>query len=154
MTIINTLAFFAFAFLFIRIILLIRIDSYQSKNTFLKFLFGGYAFQAMIPTQRKPNSVKEASLIKASNICLVFFYVLFITILLIVVFWYDDLTKPVPKDNNTHLAMLNIKTKKFAFAIGNVFPSLFSTRVSLLKPCADADSGCVRSISYISNLCR
>ena len=109
MTLINILVFLAFSLLFIRVIILIKIDSHRGKNTFIKFLFGSYAFQAMVPTLRKASSVKEASLIKASNVCLVFIYVLFITVLLIVVFQYDDLTKPATNETEIYLGLMNKK---------------------------------------------
>ncbi len=84
MNLINTLGFIAISFLVVRVIILIKIDSHRKKKTFLKFLFGAYAFEAMIPIMRNPDSEEEATLVKAANICLVVFYALFVTVLLIV----------------------------------------------------------------------
>ena len=112
MNLINTFGFIAISFLVVRVIILIKIDSHRKKKTFLKFLFGAYVFEAMIPIMRKPDSEEEATLVKAANICLVVFYALFVTVLLIVWFRYHNPTKPVPNDNETNQATLGINNKK------------------------------------------
>jgi hypothetical protein len=88
MTIINITGFVAISFLLIRIIILIRIDGKNKKNVFLKSLFGLYVIEAMIPTVRKANSTQEKKLIKLANICLVSFYILSITLLLMILIRY------------------------------------------------------------------
>jgi hypothetical protein len=109
MNFINTLGFLAICFLLVRVIILIKIDSHRKKNTFFKFLFGAYAFEAMIPIIRKPDSKEEATLVKAANICLAVFYMLFVTVLLTVWFRYRNPTyKPDPNNNRTEQAMLGI----------------------------------------------
>lgn len=112
MNLINTIGFVAISFLLIRIIILIKIDSHRKKNSFFKFLFGAYAFEAMVPIIRRPDSEEEAKLVKAANICLVIFYALFVTVLLLVWFTYRNPTyKPVPNDNKTEQAILDINNK-------------------------------------------
>lgn len=113
MTFINTIAFLAVSFLLIKVIILIKIDSHRKKNTFFKFLFGAYAFEAMVPIMRKPDSDKEATLVKAANICLAVFYTLFTILLLVIWFKYRNPTyKPVHNSNKTEEAIL-IKKEPF-----------------------------------------
>lgn len=113
MSLVNTLGFIAISFLLIRVIILIKIDSRRKKNSFFKFLFGAYAFEAMVPIIRRPDSEEEAKLVRAANICLVIFYVLFVTVLLVVWFTYRNPTyKPVPDENKTQQATLGINNSK------------------------------------------
>jgi hypothetical protein len=73
MNLINTLGFITISILLIRVILLIKIDSRRKRNILFKFLFGAYAFEAMMPIIRKPESEGEATWVKVANICLVVF---------------------------------------------------------------------------------
>jgi hypothetical protein len=72
--------------------ILIKIDSGRKKNRALKFLLGAYAFQAMVPIIRRPDSEQEAKLVKAANVCLAIFYLLFVTFLLVGWFRYRNPT--------------------------------------------------------------
>jgi hypothetical protein len=84
MVLINVVGFVAISFILIRIILLMQIDKKSKKNTFLKFLFGIYAIEAMIPIVRKADSIEEKKLISLANIFLVIFYVLSAMLLLMI----------------------------------------------------------------------
>jgi hypothetical protein len=53
-------------------------------------LFGAYAFPAMVPIIRRPDSEQDAKLVKAANICLAIFYLLFATFLLVGWFRYRN----------------------------------------------------------------
>ena len=114
MNLINTIGFAAISFLLIKVIILIKIDSSRKKNRFFKFLFGGYAFEAMVPIIRRPDTEEEAKLVKTANVCLVVFYVLFVTLLLAVWFKYRNPTsKPASNDNKTEQAILMKEQKPF-----------------------------------------
>ena len=87
---IDLIAFFTIAFLLARIVLLVKIDKVKNKNTIFKFLFGAYAIEAMLPIIRRANTKEESALIRLANICLVLFYVLFVTLMLVIWFTYKD----------------------------------------------------------------
>jgi hypothetical protein len=73
MNFINTLGFLAICFPLVGVIILIKIDSHRKKNTFFKFLFGAYAFEAMIPIIRNLIQKKKRLWLKRQIFALLFF---------------------------------------------------------------------------------
>ena len=85
MNIYDTFAVFMFSVLFVRIYLSYRMDRLRGdKSIFLKFLFGGYAFAGVFPVFKTPRSFEESKLKKLSNTLFVVFWLLFITLMVII----------------------------------------------------------------------
>lgn len=85
MNIYDTFAVLIFSVLFGRIYLSYKMDRLRgTESTFLKFLFGGYAFAGVFPVFRTPKSFKESKLKKLSNTLFVTFWLLFATLMTII----------------------------------------------------------------------
>jgi uncharacterized membrane protein YesL len=85
MNIYETFAVLIFSVLFVRIYLSYRMDRLRGdKSTFLKVLFGGYAFAGVFPVFKTPQSFEESKLKKLSNSLFVVFWLLFITLMVII----------------------------------------------------------------------
>jgi hypothetical protein len=85
MTIYNIIASALFVILFIRIYLSYKMDRIRGSSSLtFKFLFGAYAFDAVVPVIRKPKKEYEARLKRLSNILFVVFWTLFFVLMLII----------------------------------------------------------------------
>ena len=81
----NIIACVAFVVLFMRIYLSYRMDCLRSSDSLrFKFLFGAYAFDAVMPVLRKAKSASEARLRRLSNWLFLIFWTMFLTVMLII----------------------------------------------------------------------